>query len=198
MYSKLNIKSWMALLVFLGAVTIGCNSETADNADKAEQSSSPAASKKVAPVNSATAGTMKTSPSEETKTSAPNEEKDNTPAEPIDAEKFPKPEGAEKPMYTSDTSTILFHQKGTVEEQAKFYTEELAKLGWKKESTSEIADGVGWFDFKKGSLAITVTINPGREGGNITTIAQGNGLSVPESLEQDYDDGDIDDDDEGQ
>lgn len=116
---------------------------------------------------------MKTSPSEETKNSAPKKIKDNTPAEPIDAEKFPKPNGAEKPMYTSDTNTILFHQKGTVEEQAKFYTEELAKLGWKKESTSEISDGVGWFDFKKGSLAITVTINPGRENGSITTIAQG-------------------------
>jgi hypothetical protein len=185
MYSKSTTKSWMALLVFLGAVTIGCTSETADISEKP---SAPDASKKAAPDKPATAGTMKTSPSEETKTSAPSEEKDNTPAEPIAAEKFPKPDGAEKPMYTSDTSTILFHQKGTVEEQAKFYTEELGKLGWKKESTSEIADGVGWFDFKKGSLAITVTINPGREDGNITTIAQGTGLSVPESLEQDDDD----------
>ena len=65
------------------------------------------------------------------------------------------------------------------------------KIGWKKQTSSEITDGVGWFDFKKGSLAITVTINPLREG-MITTIVQGSGISVPKSLEQN------DDDDDGQ
>ena len=191
MYSKTTTKSWMALLVFSGALAIGCSSETAD---KTQKPSTPDAAKKAAPDKTATAGTMKTSPTEETKTSAPSEEKDNTPTQPIAAEQFPKPDNAEEPMYTSDTSTIMFHQKGTVEDQAKFYTEQLEKLGWKKQDSSEISDGVGFFDFKKGSLAITVTINPLREG-MITTIAQGSGISVPESLEQDDDD---DDDDDGQ
>lgn len=192
MYSKTTTKSWMALLVFLGAMTVGCTPETADKADT-EESSSPAASNKTAaaPVKAEKPGTMQTSPSEETKTSAPANKTDDSPAEPIDAETFPKPDNAEEPMYTSDTSTILFHQKGTVEDQAKFYTEQLEKIGWKKQPSSEIADGVGFFDFKKGSLAITVTINPLREG-MITTIAQGSGISVPESLEQN------DDDDDGQ
>lgn len=90
----------------------------------------------------------------------------------------------------------MFHQPGTVEDQAKFYTEELGKLGWKKSPSSEIADGVGFLDFENGSLEITVTINPLRDG-QITTIAQGSGMSVAESLDQDEgDDGDDDDSDD--
>lgn len=105
---------------------------------------------------------------------------------PISAVDFPKPENAGKPMYLSETKTVMFHQPGTVEDQAKFYTGELGKLGWKKLPSSVIDDGTGFLDFKKGNLAITVTINPLRDG-RITTIAKGSGISVPESLEQDDD-----------
>ncbi len=123
-------------------------------------------------------------------------------AEPINAAEFPMPGAAEKPMYTADTNSILFHQEGTVEDQVKYYTDALQKLGWTKQDSSEIADGVAFLDFNKGSYSITVTINPGDEG-LITTIAQGNGINVPQSLEDDTfdvemaDDEDQTDDDNG-
>ena len=83
-------------------------------------------------------------------------------------------------MYTSETSTVMFHQENrTVEDQAQFYNDELGQLGWTKLDSSEIADGVAFLDFQNGSLSITVTINP--SGDHITTIAQGSGVSVPES-----------------
>jgi hypothetical protein len=122
---------------------------------------------------------------------------DTANAEPIAAVSFPKPGAAEKPMYTADTSTVMFHQIGTVNEQVSFYDVEMKKLGWKKLETSEVADGVAFLDFAKGQLTIAVIVNPRDD--RITTIAQGSGISVPQSLEDSrYDDDlpDVDDSDE--
>ena len=180
MKTKSRIGSCLSVLALLMVLTIGCSTEsggdkeTTNNTDKSVD-----ASDSKAPNSSDSANKLTADPSADK-----GDGQDKTPAEPISAESFPKPENAETPMYTSDTNTILFHQEGTVDDQAKFYTEQLEKLGWKKDPSSEVSDGVAFLDFSKGSLSITLTINPLREG-KITTIAQGNGLSVPESLEQD-------------
>ncbi|MDB4533827.1 hypothetical protein N9242_03075 [Vicingaceae bacterium] len=129
--------------------------------------------------------TNKKTPANDTeKKATTNKEKDKTDvkAEPISGEKFPRPDNAEKPMYTADTNTVLFHQVGSVADQAKYYEEQLGKLEWEKKDSSEIVDGVGYMDFTKGSLKITITINPRDD--KITTIAQGSGIIVSEELEQ--------------
>ncbi len=207
MRTKLKMNSWLFCFALIGLLTFGC-SET----DKVTQA--PDKEKSVAPApDTDLADSPVTTPAEKlaakdagitepigTQTSAPAK-KEATPAEPIVATDFPMPEKAEKPMYTSETNTIMFHQEGTVEDQATYYTEELDKLGWTKEPSSEVSDGVAFLDFSKGDLKITVTINPLREG-MFTTIAQGSGISVPEALEADDefedegDDGDEDEDDD--
>ena len=172
MNARLSSVSWLAVGVLFGLLAFGCSQEkTKGGADK---------------TGTVVDSTKSKSAPEKKSPAAAN---DGIPAEPIAAEKFPRPENAEKPMYTSDTNTVMFHQPGNVDDQTKFYTEQLEKLGWKKSDSSEVSDGVAFLDFNKGSLSITVTINPLREG-MITTIAQGSGLSVPASLEE----GDMDED----
>lgn len=176
MVSKHRISFYLAVFPLVACLMIGCSKKTGD-----EKTNTTNSSKKTQDDDSK---------SDESNTSDKSSDgdamKDTGPLEPIAAEQFPKPANAEKPMYTSDTSTVMFHQEGTVDAQVTFYTDELEKLGWAKKDSSEVVDGVAFMDFEKGSLGITITINPLREG-MITTIAQGNGLSVPASLEQDED-----------
>ena len=162
---------WVAasVIVFL---TVGCSQNTGKPETKLADGGPE--SKSSAPVNSSRT---------DTKTPSPSTGQDD---KPIAAADFPRPENAEEPMHNADTSTILFHQQGTVADQVEFYTDQLGKLGWKKQASSEVADDMAFLDFTKGPLSITVTINPLRDG-KITTIAQGNGLSVP----ADEDDGDM-------
>jgi len=110
-------------------------------------------------------------------------------ATPIAAKDFPMPTGAGEPMLNPDTSTLMFHQEVKLNEQVKFYEDNLGKLGWKKQDSSEVADGVAFLDFKKGKLTISVTINPTSSGSkSLTTIAQGDGIQIPQSDDQDDDD----------
>ena len=41
----------------------------------------------------------------------------------------------------------MFHQTGKVEAQVKFYDEKLKGMGWTKDESSEIVDGVAFLDF---------------------------------------------------
>jgi hypothetical protein len=100
-------------------------------------------------------------------------------AEPITVESAPRPEGAELVMATADTRAIMLRGPVLLEASKEFYETELAKLGWQIDAaSSEVADGVGFLDFRSGELKLTVTLNPERDGKTMTYILQGSGVEV--------------------
>ena len=114
---------------------------------------------------------------------AANSEKD-VKAEPIGLKDFPKPEGTEVTMTTADTRTIMMRGPNEFDAHRKFYETKLGELGWtKNDAKSEVVEGIGFLEFEKGKLSITITLNPARDGKAMTIFAQGTGVSVPEENE---------------
>ena len=151
MLVKYKTSSVMTGLLILSFLTFGCSQDSTENTAKSDSQSSKSTASTTKP-----AAPEPVTPAASAKKAVDEDAKDATPAEPIAAENFPKPDNAEKPMYTSETSTVMFHQEGTVENQVKFYTEQLEKLRWKKAPTSEVVDGVAFLDFGRGDLVITM------------------------------------------
>ena len=151
----------------------GCGSAT-------EESNDPEAS---AGTSGSTASTTDTTAKSDQDPSGTKPGTDDSPgpSDPIAAKDFPKPPDAGPSIYTAETNTVMFHQTGKVEDQAKFYSDKLTALGWKKLPTSEIVEGVAFLDFAGKDLSISVTINS--RGDKITTMAQGSGLDAPEELD---------------
>ena len=89
-------------------------------------------------------------------------------------------------MFTAETNTLMFHQTGDVASQAEYYDAQLAKLGWNKNPSSEITDGVAFLDYSKNQLNLTITINPRQD--RITTMVQGSGIKVAPESEEESDD----------
>ena len=106
-------------------------------------------------------------------------------AKPINAKNFPLPAGASKPSYEPSTSTIMYRSAATVKQHIAHYDKALGELGWKKEkASSEVVDGVAFLEFNNGSLKISITMNPDRDGNSMMSFAQGSGVEVPEELSE--------------
>ncbi len=118
---------------------------------------------------------------EETKASA-NEGK----AEPLTMDTVPMPEGAKLVMTARDTRTIMLRGANDLEKVKHHFETRLGKLGWQKDlANSEVVDGVGFLEFKKGDLKVTVTLNPDSDGQTMAYILQGSGIDAPEEEDGD-------------
>jgi hypothetical protein len=108
----------------------------------------------------------------------------NSPSGQFSADQIPLPKKATARQMEPDLGMVIYRSELGVGELAKFYREEMAKLGWAEMEDETVLfddENVGGIGFEKGDRSLRIAVQSGQPESKTRIVIEGEGITWPTS-----------------